>query len=341
MSETSCVVRPYRPGDEHGIVALWNVVFGEGAPDFEPRTLAQWRWLWDENPMGRRIMVGVAPDGQIISHYGALPARIAIGGAVHVSAQMIDSMVHPDWRKGLQKEGVFLRTAKAFFEGYSQLPECAVHYGFPNRRVYPIGRRLLKYNPFIAPVPVVFRNFFQDGDDDAVGRDHAQAADVVEVERFPAEVDALWSALAPSYPFAHVRDHAYLRWRYDACPWLPYRRYLIREKSSGTLRGWFVLRTQWQKLPILAVTDWFGAPDDAPAMALALRTATAVARATGHARIEAWLPERHPAFGHALAAGFRTEPGLYVFCMNLFVERPTREEALAQWWYTIGDSDVW
>ncbi len=127
MSDSSYEVRPYRAGDEHGLIELWNTVFGEGAERFEPRTLAQWRWLWADNPMGRQIMLAVAASGQVIAHYGALPARIACGGAVHVSAQMIDSMVHPDWRKGLQKEGVFLRTAKAFFEGYSQLPECAVH----------------------------------------------------------------------------------------------------------------------------------------------------------------------------------------------------------------------
>lgn len=340
MSESSYEVRPYRDGDEAGLVDLFNAVFGEGDAGFERRTPEQWRWLWADNPMGRQIVVAVSGEGQVIAHYGALPARIQVGDAVHVSAQMIDSMVHPEWRRGLQREGVFLKTAKAFFERWDHLPENAVHYGFPNKRVYPIGRRYLKYTSFIEPVPVIHRNFFEDPDDDAVGRDHAGAAEAVEVARFGPEMDELWARLKPAYPFAHVRDHAYLRWRYDGCPWLPYRRFLIRD-ASGRLRGYFVARERWQKLPILALTDLLVAPDDAAAVAVALRAATRLARATGHARVEGWLPERHPTFAHARAAGFRTEPGLYVMCMNLFVASPTREEALQRCYYTIGDSDVW
>lgn len=340
MSESNYEIRPYLPGDEAGLIELWNAVFGEGAADFAPRTLAQWRWLWAENPMGRQIMVAAAESGQLIAHYGAIPARIQIGTEVHVSAQMIDSMVHPEWRRGLQREGVFLKTARTFFEKWGHLPENGVHYGFPNKRVYPIGRRYLKYSSFIEPVPVVHRNFFEDGDDDAVGRAHADAAEAVAIERFGPELNELWERLAPAYPFAHVRDLAYLRWRYDGCPWLPYRRFLIRGRG-GELRGYFVLREKWQNLPILALTDLFVAPDDAAAVAVALRAATRHARATGHARIEGWLPERHPTFAHALAAGFRTEPGLYVMCMNLFVPTLSREQALAQCYYTIGDSDVW
>lgn len=341
MSESTIEVRPFRPGDEAGLIELWNVVFGEGAEGFEPRTPEQWRWLWADNPMGRQIFVAEEAGGRIVAHYGALPARLQVGDAVHVSAQMIDSMVHPDHRRGLQKEGVFLRTAKAFFARYDHLPENAVHYGFPNRRVYPIGRRLLRYTPFIAPVPVLFRNFFQDGDDDAVGRDHVGAVEAVEFARFGPEHDALWKRLAPRYPFAHVRDRAYLSWRYDGCPWLPHRRFALKDARDGSLRGYFVVRTQWQKLPILALVDLLVDPDDAAAVAAALRVATKLARETGHARIEGWLPERHPTFAHALAAGFRTEPGLYVMCLNLFLDAPTREEALERCYYTIGDSDVW
>ncbi len=113
MSDSTIEVRPFRDGDEAGLIALWNAVFGEGAPEgFEPRTLAQWRWLYADNPLGRQILLGVAPDGTIVSHYAGLPARFQVGTSVHVSAQMIDSMVHPAWRQGLQKEGPFLKTAR-------------------------------------------------------------------------------------------------------------------------------------------------------------------------------------------------------------------------------------
>jgi hypothetical protein len=339
MVEPAYSVRSYEAGDEHGIVELFNAVFdGERSGR---RTLEQWRWLFDSHSRERQVAVGVASDGRIISHYGAIPLRVQVGDAVHVAAQIVDSMVHPDWRRGLQREGPFLRTARHFFDLWSSMPRNAIHYGFPNRRAYPIGRRFLRYTPFVEPVPVLYRNFFEDPDDGAVGRRHAGALEVVEVARFGGEMDELWSRVRSAYPLALVRDAEYLRWRFDECPWLPYRRHLLREPDGGRLRGYFVTRPSWQGQPILAVTDFLAAPDDEAALAVALRTATLQARASGQARVEAWLPERHPTFRHALAAGFRTEPGGNVLCMNLFVESPTREEALQRCYYTIGDSDVW
>lgn len=341
MADRTCRVRPYREGDEAGLVELFNVAFGADVPGFEPRTLEQWRWLYADAPAGSRVIVGETAAGQIIAHYGAILGRFQVSDAVDRSAQMIDSMVHPDWRRGLQREGPFLKTARRFFELYSNAEANALHYGFPNRRVDRIGRRLLRYTPFIEPVPVVFRNLHQDADDDAVGRDFQGALDAVEIDSFGPEMDDLWRRLRPAYRFAVARDATHLQWRFDRCPWLPHRRFLLREPASGRLRGYFVTRSRWQRLPILALTDFLAAPDDAASVAVALRTATHLARATDHVRVECWLPERHPTFRHALAAGFRTEPGLYVMCMNLFVESPTREEALQQCYYTIADSDVW
>src|SRR5262249_9383317 len=183
--------------------------------------------------------------------------------------------------------------------------------------------------------------FFQDADDDAVGRRFAGELDVEAVDRFDDELDELWRSVRRDHPFALVRDAAFLRWRFDACRWLPYRRHLLRDRRSGALPGCAVTRAGWQAQPILAIAHFLAARDDEAALATALRTATFAARAAGQARIEAWLPERHPAFGRALAAGFRAEPGLCVLCMNLFVESPTREQALESCYYTIGDSDVW
>ena len=341
MGDRTYVVRPYRDGDEAGLVELFNIVFGTGEAGFQPRTIARWRWLYSDNPIGRQIFVGEDSSGRIISHYGAIPARFQVGDAVHVSAQMIDSMVHPEWRRGLQKEGPFLKTARSFFDQYAHPELNAIHYGFPNRRAYPIGRRLLRYTPFVEPVPVVFRNFHQDADDDAVGRDHADELEVDEVACFGPEMDDLWKRLRPGYRFTVVRDAPYLQWRYDRCPWIPYRRFLLRDPANGSVRGFFVTRTQWQDVPILALTDFLAAPNDVAAVAVALRHATRVARAARQLRIEGWLPQRHPTFSHALAAGFRTEPGLFVMCMNIFVKPPDREDALQDCYYTIGDSDVW
>jgi len=340
VSEPAYSVRPWQPGDETSILALWNEVFRAGDPRFEPRTPAQWEWLYRRNPAGTQIVVGVEPDGRVIAQYACVPAKAQVDGEVVVAGQGVDSMVRAEYRRGLKREGAFVQTARGYFEHFGRWPVCAFGYGFPNRAAYPIGVRLIGYVPVFRPLPTLYRNFFEASDDDEVGRAHAAAADVVEVDRFGGDADALWRRLAPEFPFALVRDAAYLDWRYADCPWLAYRRFVVRERGGGTVRALFVTRANWQRLPIQAVVDYLGAPDDEAALALALRTATRLARESGQARVEAWLPEASPLFGHALRAGFKTEPCEYVLCVMLYRERPDLDWIRPRWYYTIGDSDV-
>jgi len=345
MSERPYTIRPYQAGDEHGILALWNEVFGEGDPAFTPRTLEQWRWLYDRNPAGRQVVVAVEESGRVIAHYACIPARAQLGGEVVIAGQGADSMVHADYRRGLRREGAFVQTARAYFATLGRWPVCGFGYGFPNRKAYPVGVRLLGYRPVVKPLLTLYRNFFESPDDDAVGSAHAGAAQVVEVGRIGPELDALWERLRPSFPAALVRDSTYLRWRYDGCPWLGYRRFAVRDRDGrggpgGAPRAFFVTRSNWQRLPIQALVDFLGEPDDAAAVGLALRTATRLAREAGQARVEAWWPEQSPFFRHALAAGFRAEPCQYALCAMLYRENPDLDWLRGRWYYTIGDSDV-
>ncbi len=346
MSERSFTIRPYRPGDEEAILELFNGVFGEGEAGFEPRTLEQWRWMYSDNPAGTLIMLAVEESGRVIAHYAFLPARTRMDGEIVVSGLGVDSMVHRDYRRGLRKEGAFVQTTRAYFSTIGTWPSCAMSYGFPNRKALPVGVRVIGYKPVFEPVMTLYRNFFQDPDDDAVGRDHADEAEVVEIDRIGPELDLLWTRHERHFPLARVRDATWLRWRYDRCPFHSYRKFLIRPRAgaagaAAAPRAFFVTRPGWQKQPIQALLDYVGAPDDAASVALALRTTTRLARESGQARVEAWWPERSPFFRHALAAGMRSEPSLYVLCVVLSREKPDLDWVREHWYYTIGDSDAW
>ena len=54
-------IRDYQDGDGQAIVDLLNEVFGQGDPNYQPRTLAQWRWIYEDNPAGRQVVVAVMP----------------------------------------------------------------------------------------------------------------------------------------------------------------------------------------------------------------------------------------------------------------------------------------
>jgi hypothetical protein len=338
MDQPRFHVRAFRPGDEAGILALFNRVFAEGDPDFQPRTVEAWRWEFEQNPCGIQILVACDEDGRIIAHYAGLPAVYHIAGREQVAGQGVDSMVHPDYRRGLRKEGPFLAVARRYFATYGTHPVNPFTFGYPNRRAIRVGQRLLGYVPVVDRLPTLYRNFFEHDDDDEVGRGLAGQVEVREVETFSPEVNGLWAELRDAYPFAVVRDHRYVTWRYCKAPHLPYRRFEIRD--ADRLRAWFVTRAGWQQKPILALTDFFAAPDDDLALGLALHRAVRVAREAEQVRVEAWFPEQSRPFRTALERGFSREECLYVLCIRIHDPALELDWIRKHWYYTIGDSDL-
>ena len=108
-------IRPYAAGDEQGILATFNCVFGEDDPSFEPRTLADWEWTYRRNPSGTRVWVAVR-DGLVAAHYASQPNRVRVEGKERIFGQILDSMVHPEHRQGLKRPGLFVETARCMLD---------------------------------------------------------------------------------------------------------------------------------------------------------------------------------------------------------------------------------
>ena len=328
--------------DGEALTSLWNQVFARD-PTARQRTVAEWEWLYARNPWGRQAYLCEEGDGRVLAHYGGVPLRFWCFGEQRLAALVLDSMAHVDGQRGLTVAGPFLRTARAWVAHYSPPEVNAFHYGFPNTRAYAIGQRFLAYAPMFERLPTLYRSFYRDTDDGTVGAAFPSQLVVEEVAHFgPSRgaLDHLWERLAPHYPLAMVRDGAWLVWRFDQCPWPAHRRFLVRA-PNGEIRGWFVTRAEWQGQPILAVVDLLVAPQDRTALAAVLRGAVQAAREGLHVRVVLWLPEHHPTFATALAAGFETErsPITMVYvprAAQLSMER-TRTSA----YYTIADSDHW
>ncbi len=338
MSTTTYTVRQYRPGDEHGILRLFNQVFGEDDPSFRPRTLEQWHWEFRDNPAGMQIIVAEDAGGRIVAHYACLPARTQLKDEQVLTGQGVDSMVHPDSRRGLKKEGPFLQVARAYLETFGNERVCAFGFGFPNEKAFRVGVRRIGYVPVVPSLPTLFRNFFSDSDDETVGRKFQGAREVREVTAFEASADQLWKRVRAAFPVALLRDSLYLNWRYARCARGRYR--LFEVCDDGRLAAVFVTRALWQGLPILALADYLGDPRDEASFALALRQALRCARDEKQVRVEAWFPRSHPFFEQALEAGFKTEPSQANLCVMLFRKDLELDWLARNWFFTIGDSDL-
>ncbi len=340
MTSEDIEVRPYRDGDEAGVLALFNTVFAEDDPTYHDRGPDHWRWEFLNNPAGHQIVLGIEPaalGGRVVAQYACLPAVVNLRGERVLCGQGIDSVVHPDYRRGLKREGAFLKVARYYFEHFG-IPEVnAFGYGLPNQKAYRVGVRMLNYVPIAAPLPTLARNLFDKSTDDVVGYG-AAAGECIEISRFGGEMDALWARIEPGYPMAIRRDATYLNWRYLDCPSVKYRAFALVE--NGRWRAVYVLRENWMGPPILALTESICAHDDAGAFAWILKEAVAYARRSGQQRVETWIPESHPFFKATLAQGFITESSPFNLCIKIYRSDVSPEFVRENWWYTIGDSDV-
>jgi len=336
-------IREYQPGDEQGIVNLLNEVFSEDDAHYKPRTLEQWSWIYDQALGDKQIVVAVEPSGRIVGHYACISYPVVIDGAPGRSGQGVDSMVSREYRRGLKSEGLFLRTSTRYFERYGVPEENAYGYGFPNKRAYRIGVKLLHYLPVHAPVPTLGRNLFESSDDsvlDTAGDDAGDdAGEIVELQAFDARVDRLWARLLPEVRMGTVRDAAFLTWRYLDCPFADYFAYGLLD-AAGELRGLYVCRENWGGPPIQALTEFLVPDQDGPGALRLLAHAVARARATGQQRVEVWIPPARSLFDLLVAHGFWAEDSPFNLCIKIYGERLDPEWVGRHWYYSIGDTDV-
>jgi hypothetical protein len=82
-----------------------------------------------------------------------------------IAGQGIDLMVHPDYWRGLRR-GRLPADGARLLRALRPLADLRLRLRLPNRSVYPIGVRLVGYRPVVKPLPTLYRNFFDGGDDD-------------------------------------------------------------------------------------------------------------------------------------------------------------------------------
>ena len=339
MSSQQITVRPFQPGDEERLLVLFNEVFGEDDASYKARTPEQWKWEFVDNPAGTQVVVGVEPSGRMIAQYACLPARVHLRGADVCCGQGIDSVVHKDYRRGLKREGAFLKVARYYFEHFGRKEVNAFGYGFPNKKAYRIGVRMLNYVPIAAPVKTLFRNLFNYKRDDEVAERADKSGEIIELSHFDDRVDALWERLRPELPMAIQRTSTYLNWRYRDCPGVPYQSFGLTDESGG-LRAVWVTRANWMGPPILAVAELMLANKDRGAIARALAHSVQLARSTGQPRVELWIPPTSPIYDSVLGQGFSVENSYANLCIKIYDESLDASWARGNWFYTIGDSDV-
>ncbi|MGI8589145.1 MAG: GNAT family N-acetyltransferase, partial [Chloroflexia bacterium] len=116
-------IRPYRPGDEAALVALFAEVFGK------PCSLEWWRWKLKGQPSPvENVWVATAGE-RVVGQYAGIPVRVRAGGAVCPAMVSVDTMTSPDFRR----RGILSRLGAAVYEAWATAGVVAV-IGLPNEQ---------------------------------------------------------------------------------------------------------------------------------------------------------------------------------------------------------------
>lgn len=337
MSTPDFEIRPYRPGDEHAILKTFNLVFREVCgPDYVDRTLEQWRWAYLDNPAGHRISLAVAGDGTIASQYAGMPLLYDTPWGQKRFVHCVDSMTHPDWRMGLKSRSLFVETCMPFWAHSIAIGD-ALFYGFPVDAAFRIGQRYLKY--------VLM------GTIDYLIRDRAQAPlpapagiEVQKVGAVPADIGGLYDAAREDKRCLLRRDYRYLKWRYvDNPAHADYELWTARR--GGRLCGLMVLKPGSGLAPDAAtIADWLVPERDTAATSALLAAAVRRQHEAGKQRLMTVFPGWSAEHAALSAHGFQTVPSANWLqrrlVHNICIPQVTPEFLAANWWFTLGDSDL-
>ena len=331
-------LQPDRPGEVDSLLETYAAAFGGGGEGRgAPRTREEWSWAFEHNPAGLRSYVALR-RGRVVAQYAALPVPMLVDGRGCTGLHVVDSMVHPEHRAAASQPGLFVRTARAFFDAHGAPDRDPIHFGWPVERAWRVGRRLLDYEIVRVQNALV-------GDPDAAGtQGPPEGVDGFTPgpgSGFDAGFDALGRRCAADVGASALRSGAWLDWRYAKRPGAGYRALCVRG-SGAEPAGLCVWRPDERfGVPGLAlVCEWL-VPLGETAVAEALFAALeADAAGAGRGTLAVWCPEWSPWCTWMQERGLFVQPTDYLTTARSWWRHADLAWLRDHWWYQLGDTDL-
>ena len=324
-------IRPYRPGDERAILATFERVFVEGRSGKLRRSLADWQWIYADNPVGMRVWL--AMDGPIVAaHYASQPRRMLVEGREAIFVEIIDSMAHPEHRSTLQQPGLFVELADRMLTATCGAGKDLVAYGWPNHQALKLGRRKLGYEVVredqgLSRAPGPGPSTLPDGTE--------------EVRAFDGRIRHLYERCASEWGASTIRDASYLEWRILRRPRNPYR-VVATLAPDGEYAGFAVFRLMdWPTARSGVLCDWLVPSSDVGAGERLLEAVLTLGRAARADSILALFPPWSPWFERFRARGFHAGDTGYAMVSGRYNDPRYPPAWLRErWWYQPLDLDL-
>jgi len=325
-------LRAYAPGDEAGILECYNQIFPV------PRSLRHWQWKFRDNPVGE-FQISLAEDsetGAIVGQYAAIPLAVWMEGGRGKTAQIVDLLVLPSWRRYGGRPGLFAHLGRLWIDTYidEASGQDTFAFGWPVP-AWRAGQKYLNYLN-VRDWDILFRELAPG----FAPRPMPGDLEVRDVGRYGEEVDQLWQGLQGEIKLAVVRDARYLNWRYADHPDVSYRLLECRARGSGVLRGLAVYATgDWPRPHTGMIVDWLLPAADTDATAALLARCEQLAAQDGVEVLATIFNHVDPRFLTFQRAGFLVL-GTSYFVVIKTVPRLDTVYYRDHWYLTPGDSDL-
>jgi len=286
------VLRPFQPGDEHGINAVFNQVFSLSRP------LEEWRWKFRGEP--RAIAVATA-DGEIVAHAAGLPARLQADGRLLRALQVVDTFSlaghrrRPEWRE------LWVDVMALLADGIGRAQGVDLMLGFPGVRARRQAVARCGYDAVPPqPVTVLARSVTRPR---GLSRRLAFRAELAAAHE--PRLDGLWAAAAPRTPVAFVHDAVHAESRLSGRPGVEYHRFLILPRLSRRPAAFVAFRVDPEAVRWVDLV-WDGRSTGS--LELAAHLSAVLAVQAGAPREELWLAGDPEAQAVLERLGFASAP---------------------------------
>jgi len=261
--------------------------------------------------------------------YGGIPYRANWKGKMVCVTHLADIMSHPVCRG----TGLFVRAGTAFFDLFAGPEATIFYYGFPGKFHFDIGEKYLEYLALKGGV-----SFLTTRTTDLARNRMRFGGRIERITDVDDAFDGLWKGCCGDYPFAVIRDSAFLRWRFFKHPLHKYELWGYRPYIQKGLKAYAVFSLEDGKARLIDML----APFSHRTIGDFLGRLGAQFAERGIEEMETWLPGNHFLASAAISAGFRRlqEPLGFIPTGRSFHPSLSLDWASENIYYSMADGDL-